>query len=126
MREGAEPRQRQEEKVAVIYANVSDLVDALQQAGVLCEAVGPVAPRTASCQIVGSILTIHVMRIGEQLPHGAPTDQVTYWATGPNWAAYTTDAAAAQRVREALGTYRREALPPPGPTCHDDRRHLWR
>ncbi|MDP8928727.1 MAG: hypothetical protein M3O70_09175 [Actinomycetota bacterium] len=118
--EGPEPRQRQEEEIAVTYANVADLVDALQQAGVPCEAVGPVAPGTGQCQMVGSLLTTHVMRIGEQLPYDAPTDQVTYWATGPNWAAYTTDAEMAQRVREALGSYRRGALPPPGPTCHDE------
>ncbi|MDP8927478.1 MAG: hypothetical protein M3O70_02590 [Actinomycetota bacterium] len=65
------------------------------------------------------MVTIHVMHIGEQLPQHALADEVTFWATGPNWVTYTTDAATGQLVREALGGYRRGALAPPGPTCHE-------
>lgn len=78
---GPEPRRGQEEKIATTYANAQDVVVALRRAGLLCESVGPVASGTGQCQMAGNLLTIQVTSIGEQLPHPAPAELVTYWAS---------------------------------------------
>lgn len=117
--DGARPKRGQVEKIAVTYANVQDVVDALHAAGVPCELVGPAASSSGQCHLAPSTVTIQVMPVGEQLPQQVPADEMTYWATGPNWVTYTTDGRTGQPVREALGNYRRGALPPPGPTCHE-------
>lgn len=86
---GSEPRRGQEEKIAASYASVEEVVDALRQAGVPCEPVGTAALRVGQCQVDGSTLTIHMMRPDEQLAERAAADELTYWVTGPNWAAYS-------------------------------------